>query len=71
MSTPVAQEHIPINGYNAREVEFAMKSPMEPQPLMYKPAEKPHSRRRSGSTPWDSKRMSCRLWDTRESTDQR
>ncbi|KAF7510870.1 hypothetical protein GJ744_005700 [Endocarpon pusillum] len=54
-STPVAQEHVPIIGYNAREVESAMKSPVESQPLMYKPAEKANPRRRSGSTPWDSK----------------
>ncbi len=59
--TPAAQEHIPINGYNAREVESAMKSPVEPLPMMYKPAEKPHSGARSGSMPWDFKRMYCRL----------
>lgn len=56
-----AEEHIPMNGYNARAVETAMKAPAEPRPSIYKPAEKPQSGGRSSSAPWGSKRMTCKL----------
>lgn len=66
----VAEEHIPMNNYNAREVEAAMKSPVEPRPLVYKAAEKIPSGGRFGAAPWGSKRVFCKPQTTPTPTDE-
>jgi hypothetical protein len=59
ISIPLVEEHIPMNGYNGRAVEAAMRTPSEPRPAVYKPAERPPSGARPGSAPWGSKRVFC------------
>ena len=56
-------EHTPVNGYNARAVEAALKAAVEPQPSIYKPAERPPPGARPGPTPGVLKRMICELWN--------
>jgi hypothetical protein len=59
ISTPLVEEHMPMNGYNARAVEAAMSTPSEARPTIYEPAGRPPSGARSGSAPWGSKRVFC------------
>lgn len=50
------EEEVSVNGYNSRAVESAMKLPVQPQPTIYKPAERSSPSSRSGTAPWGSKR---------------
>lgn len=60
---PRTDEHVPVNGYNARAVEAAMKASTEPRSSLHKPAVILSSGGRSASAPWASKRMSCKPRD--------
>jgi hypothetical protein len=59
-----------MNAYNAGIVEAAMKSPVEPRPMVYKPAAKPATAGRSGSTPWGTKRERNKLKRAMTVTDE-
>lgn len=54
-ATILQEEHVSMNGYDSREVESAMKLPVQPQPTIYKPAERLLASGRSGTAPWGSK----------------
>ena len=52
--SPVPEKHVPVNGYNAAEVEAAMKAPVEPAPKLYVPTSPPNTQaatRKDGRTP--------------------